>query len=70
MEYVPLCIILHYSLLTCKYYKYFPISHDFRTEFECFAPNLANFIPIQLRIVDFIFRKFTNYHCAKFYTNA
>ena len=32
--------------------------------------QICIFIPIQLRIVDFIFKKFTDYYCAKFYTNA
>ena len=51
------------------YYKYFPTSCILFTEW-LFCPKFANFGPIQLDIIDYIFGKFMNQHCAKFYTNT
>ena len=35
---------------------------------DYFAPNWLNIRPIQLEIIDYIFGKFMNLHCANFYT--
>ena len=51
------------------YYKCFPTSCILFTEW-LFCPKFANFIPIQLDIIDCIFGKFMNQHCAKLYTNT
>ena len=37
-------------------------------QIRLFCPKLANFRPIQLEIIDYIFGKFMNLHCANFYT--
>ena len=46
------------------YYKYFPTSCILFTEW-LFCPKFANFGHIQLDIIDYIFGKFMNQHCAK-----
>ena len=51
------------------YYKYFPTSCILFTAW-IFCPKFNNFRPIQLDIIDCIFEKFMNQHCAKFYTNT
>ena len=35
-----------------------------------FCQKWTNFISIQLEIIDYIFAKFMNHYCAKFYSNA
>ena len=69
-------LYLGYELLLCKilyqyinkygYYKYFPISLDFCTEFLLFFPKKSNFGPIQLDIA-YIVSKAMNYTYAKFH---
>ena len=39
------------------------------TEFEYFTPKWQIFGLIQFQIIAYIFIKYMNYHCAKFYTN-
>ena len=70
-------LYLGYELLLCKilyqyinkygYYKYFPISLDFCTEFLLFSPKKSNFGPIQLDIIAYIVSKAMNYNYAKFH---
>ena len=70
-------LYLGYELLLCKilyqyinkygYYKYFPISLDFCTEFLLFPPKKSNFGPIQLDIIAYIVSKAMNYKYAKFH---
>ena len=72
-----LYLYLGYELLLCKiiyqyinkygYYKYFPISLDFCTEFFYFPPKNQNFGPIQLDIIAYIVSKAMNYNYAKFH---
>ena len=38
-------------------------------EFEYFTPKRLIFALIQFRTIAYIFIKYMNYHCAKFYTN-
>ena len=51
------------------YYKYFPISLDFCTEFLLFPPppKNQNFGPIQLDIKAYIVSKAMDYNYAKFH---
>ena len=39
------------------------------TEFEYFTPKWQIFGLIQFKIIAYIFIKYMNYHCAKFYNN-
>ena len=62
-----LCKILYQCINKYGYYKYFPISLDFYTEFLLFSPQKSNFGPIQLDIIAYIVNKAMNYNFAKFH---
>ena len=65
-----LCKILYQYINKYGYYKYFPISLDFCTEFLLFPPppkKKSNFGPIQLDIIVYIVSKVMNYNYAKFH---
>ena len=62
-----LCKILNQSINKYGYYKYFPISLDFCTEFLLFSPKKSNFGPNQLDIIAYIVSKAMNYNYAKFH---
>ena len=63
-----LCKILYQYINKYGYYKYFPISLDYCTEFLLFSPKKSNFGPIQLNIIAYIVSKAMNYNSAKFHT--
>ena len=54
---LPLCKILYQYINKYRYYKYFPISHDFFLQnFDYFTPKIASFGHIQLGIIANIVR--------------
>ena len=62
-----MCKILYQYINKYRYYKYFPISIDFCTEFLLFSPQKSNFGPIQFDIIADIVSKAIDYNFAKFH---
>ena len=64
----------YFSLFLHRIWLFPPKNSNVGTLLLCIiaiiCPKFDNFRPFQLGIIDYIFGKFMNQHCAKFYTNT